>query len=239
MKVRLSRDFSWWRNAFRWQRTQATLLLISYSDHASKGSTGSCLIESNLFTAAGNFDRIIEIGSFDSPLLDLFDQKQVLGQIWKKSTAAVNAVKKDGDLVWPQCQGGRKYKFQCQQITINCTPRKSPLFCTTNYLDHNCLDCGSFEVYLQLFWTIDSPAQYFMNSHGISVAHYLVKWKVLKSVRLQAVHHPTFLPKLIVAVWGGAGISLHFLRSFDKNINDTTNKYKCVCGIVGQNNIWS
>ena len=93
------------------------------------------------------------------------------------STAAVNAVKKDGDLVWPQCQGGRKYKFQCQQITINCTPRKSPLFCTTNYLDHNCLDCGSFEVYLQLFWTIDSPAQYFMNSHGISVAYYLVNGK--------------------------------------------------------------
>ena len=46
-------------------------------------STGSCLIESNLFKAAGNFDRIIEIGSFDSPLLDLFDQKQVFGQIWK------------------------------------------------------------------------------------------------------------------------------------------------------------
>ena len=128
MKVRLSRDFSWWRNAFRWQRTQATLLLISYSDHARKGSTGSCLIESNLFKAAGNFDRIIEIGSFDSPLLDLFDQKQVLGQIWKKSTAAVNAVNKDGDLVWPQCQGGRKYKFQCQQIKINCQPRKSRWF---------------------------------------------------------------------------------------------------------------
>ena len=60
------------------------------------------------------------------------------------STAAVNAVKKDGDLVWPQCQGGQKYKFQCQQITINCKPHKSPLFCTPSYLGHNCLDCGSF-----------------------------------------------------------------------------------------------
>ena len=46
-------------------------------------STGSCLIESNLFKSVGNFDRIIENGSFDSPLLDLFDQKQVFGQIWK------------------------------------------------------------------------------------------------------------------------------------------------------------
>ena len=65
------------------------------------------LIESKLFKTDTVCDRIIEIGSFDSLLLDSFHQQQVFGQIWKNRLALLSMLsKKDGDLVLPQCQGG-------------------------------------------------------------------------------------------------------------------------------------
>ena len=144
MKVRLSRDFSWWGNAFRCQRTQATLLLISYSDHASKGSTGSCLIESNLFKAVGNFDRIIEIGSFDSPLLDLFDQKQVFGQIWKHLLLLSMLSKKMVTLFDRNVKVVENINSNVSKSQLIANRINHLFFCTPSYLGHNCLDCGSF-----------------------------------------------------------------------------------------------